>query len=313
MRIVGLLIAVALALVAGLVVWKVAGGGASQVSNSVVASVSQPDFQTVDVLVATKAISIGEKVDASMVDTQPWPSHLLVEGFITNADQSKKVVGMVTRAAFQAREPMLLSKLANPGDPSFLAAALPKGKKVVTISTDGVAGLAGFVYPGDRVDVIVTHKIPKPLDDKERLVREETETVTETLLSNVKVLAVDQRASGGAVVKDKKSLPSSVSLEVTLEEAQKLRLAQETGYVSMTLRSLEDKDVVDASVITFVRDLNTSGAYEKKEDQAKSDKVVIIRGTKSEESESVLANPVDPIRQGVSGLAGASAGGQDAQ
>jgi pilus assembly protein CpaB len=255
----------------------------------VVANVSQPDYQTVNVLIARKEIPIGEKIDASMLDTQPWPSHLLAEGFVTDAEQSKKVVGMMTRSAFQAREPILTTKISSPNDPSFLAAALPKGKKVATISTDGVAGVAGFVYPGDRVDVIVTHKIPKPVDDSRRIVQEELETVTETLLSNVKVLAVDQRASGGAVPKDKKSLPSSISLEVTLEEAQRLRLAQDTGYVSMTLRSLLDKDVKDKSVVTFVRDLNTSGAY-KKEGEAQSNKVVIVRGTRAEQSDSVIGS-----------------------
>jgi pilus assembly protein CpaB len=288
MRGVGLLIAVVLALVAGFVTMKLLGSDRPS-SGGVVANVSQPDYQTVNVLIARKEIPIGEKIDASMLDTQPWPSHLLGEGFVTDAEQSKKVVGMMTRSSFQAREPILTTKISSPNDPSFLAAALPKGKKVVTISTDGVAGVAGFVYPGDRVDVIVTHKIPKPTDDSHRILQQELETVTETLLSNVKVLAVDQRASGGAVPKDKKALPSSISLEVTLEEAQRLRLAQDTGYVSMTLRSLLDKDVQDKSVVTFVRDLNTSGAY-KKEGEAQSNKVVIIRGTRAEQSDSVIGN-----------------------
>lgn len=285
MRIMGLLIAVTLSLVAGFVAWMVAGGNEPKVVPAVVASATQPDFKTVNVLIATKPIAIGEKLDASMLDTQPWPSHLLVDGFVVDADSSKKVVGMVTRSAFMAREPIMLSKLANPGDPSFLAAALAKGKKVMSISTDGVASVSGFVFPGDRVDVMVTHKVPKAGEVKKN-VAPEIETVVETLLSNVKVLAVDQRSTGGAVAKDKKGLPSSISLEVSLEEAQRLRLAQETGYVSLVLRSLVDKDVVDDSLITHVEDISGN---DDAEEEAKSS-VMIVRGVNAVESESALGS-----------------------
>ncbi len=289
MRFVGLIIALVLALGAGLVAWKLAGGSQPAV-NQVVANPSQPDFQTVDVLVAAKPIPIGEKIEAAMLDTQQWPSHLVVDGFVTTADQSKKIVGMVTRSPFQEREPILLSKLANPDDPSFLAAGLPKGKKVVTISTDAIAGVAGFIYPGDRVDVLVTHPLPRPDAPEGARGKDAEETVTETLLSNIKVLAVDQRATGGDE-KNKKPTPSSVSLEVTLEEAQRLRLAQETGYLSMTLRSLHDKDVVDTGIVTHVKDVTLTKAYEDGgAGNKKKDSVFVVRGTRVEEMK--IAAPV---------------------
>lgn len=282
MRFVGLIIALVLALGAGLVAWKLAGG-AQQPMGQVLANPSQPDFQTVDVLVAVKPIPLGEKIEASMLDTQQWPSHLVVDGFVTTADQSKKIVGMVTRAPFQEREPILMSKLANPDDPSFLAAGLPKGKKVVTISTDAIAGLAGFAYPGDRVDVLVTHPVPNPDAPEGATGKLAEETVTETLLSNIKVLAVDQRATGVSDPKEKKVMPSSVSLEVTLDQAQKLRLAQETGYLSMTLRSLHDKDTVDTGFVTHVKDVTLTNAYDGAEKKDKKDAIMVIRGTKAEE------------------------------
>lgn len=284
MRLIGVVIALVLAFGAFYAALNFLGGssepgGPAPGQSGVVVQTSEPDVQTVDVLVASRPIPIGEKIKADMVDAQPWPKHLVVPGFVTTGDKTQNIIDMVTRGTFQKGEPILLSKLANPSDPSFLAAALPPGKKMVTLSTDGIAGLAGFVFPGDRVDVIVTHPIPREDADPENLDdKDSQETVTETVLHNVKVLAVDQRAEAGTT-EEKIPLPSSISLEVSLEDAQRLRLAQETGYLSMALRSLEDKDAVDEAGVTHVQNLTKSDAYSK---LGKSkDEIIIVRGTEA--------------------------------
>jgi Flp pilus assembly protein CpaB len=149
------------------------------------------------------------------------------------------------------------------------------------------------------VDVMVTHELPKEDAPEDATGKEAIEKITETLLSNIKVLAVDQRATGGALPQEggkenaKRNMPSSISLEVTLEEAQRLRLAQDTGYLSMTLRSLEDRDVIDPAVVTRVEDVTTTGAYDAAGNKSKSDTVTIIRGTEAQEAKIPQAPKAD--------------------
>ncbi len=283
MRFVGVIIAFVLALVVGIVVFNVLGGSDPAPGNGPIVQTSgASDVETVDVLVAERPIPLGEVIASDMLNPQPWPKHLVVDGFITAGAGSKEVIGMVARGSFQQNEPILKSKLANPSDPGFLAAALPPGKRVATIASDGIAAVAGFIFPGDRVDVLVTHPIPKA--DVEEDDQEKDEVVTETLLTNVKVLAVDQRAQGETTEDGKKKeLPSSISLEVSLDEAQKLRLAQETGYLSLALRSLEDKDQTEEARITYVKDLSRSDAYANQGNQARKS-VLVIRGVEAAET-----------------------------
>ncbi len=276
MRFIGLIIALALAIAAGVVAFKIVAGGDEPAERNLVAETTQQDVQTTNILIAARDVPIGEKVVAEMLDSQPWPSHLVLDGFIVTGDDTTDVIGMVTRSSFQSGEPMILSKLSNPNDPSFLAASLEPGMRVVTIASDGVAAVAGFVFPGDRVDVLVTHPIPKESNDP--AAQEEEETVTETLLSNVKVLAVDRRAEGGNT--EEVNLPASISLEVPLEDAQRLRLGQETGYLSLALRSLEDRDSRDIPAVTYIKDLSQSDVYDKK---ASGKPIIIVRGTQQSE------------------------------
>lgn len=293
MKIVGLIIVFTLAASAFFIVYKMQNTGSSDPVR--VVATQEPDFQEVEVLVASRRINVGEKIESSMLDSQPWPEHLVVGNFITSGGDSTKAVGLISRSYFQPGEPIILSKLANPGDPGFLAAALSEGKRMMTISTDGVAGLAGFVAAGDYVDVMITHPIPsEELNDRGEVVEQ---TVTETLLQGLKILAVDQRATSEQADPDERiDLPSSVSLEVSLNEAQQIRLAQDVGYVSLALRGIDAKGD-DVTSVTQQQDITKSDVYEKvvaakakfKAEQAAADNkdvVKIIRGTEVEEVES---------------------------
>lgn len=284
MRLIGIIIALLLAVGAFFVAMKFLNNAPQTTSDGgVVVGTTQPDVQTSEVLTAAEDIPIGTILTAEMVTSQPWPKHLILPGFVTKGDETTNIVGMVTRSSFQAKEPIIRTRLANRNDPGFLAAALPSGKKVVTISTDTVAGVSGFIFPGDRVDVMVTHDIPDENADPEKE-KGKVEKVTETLLSNMKVLAVDQRAAGGPG-KDDKKVPTTISVEATLEDAQKLRLAQETGYLSLMLRSLDDRDTTDTGVITKRQNVTLSKAYDENL-RKKGIPVKIIRGTTIETLEN---------------------------
>lgn len=294
MRLVGLIIALVLALGAGVVAFKLFKGQESTPGAVVVQPVNQ-DFETLPVLIAARQIAIGEVLEPDMLDSQPWPKHLVLENFVTSPDATQGVVKMVARSAFQKGEPIIMSRLSNPSDPSFLAASLSPGMRVVTVASDGIAGVAGFVYPGDRVDVLVTHSIPKEEDEVE-VGGEKKESITETLLMDVRVLAVNQRAEGGAVA-EKSDLPSSISLEVSPEDAQRLRLGQETGYLSLALRGLGEEGK-EFPALTRVNDLSQADVYKEGEDKGgkRKDSVVIVRGVQMTEV-SVAEQPKEEYQE----------------
>ena len=205
------------------------------------------------VYVAKEEIPVGAIIEQEMLDKQTWPKHLVSAGMVVADDKAPALVGMVSRSHFQPREVILRAKLANPTDPSFLAATIPAGMRAVTVSVNGVTSVAGFVYPGDRVDLLLTHTL---ISDKEKQQAQQTEDkeddikgdyekrVTEILVPDIRVLAIDQKAMAGQEdPKKKKRLPSSVTLELTQEDAQRVRLAEREGEISLALRSLKDKGV----------------------------------------------------------------------
>lgn len=264
------------------------------------------EVATKDILVASREIPIGTKLEADMYDRQPWPQNLVLDQFIVSGDKDPGVVGMVTRSSFQAREPLIRSKLANPNDPGFFAAALPDGKRAVTVATDMVNGVSGFVYPGDRVDVLFTHDNPaveaKNLAARKRAqksgdapILDQPERVTEVLLHNIKVLAINQQSTGGTA--EKLPVPTAASLEVTAEEAQKLRLAEKKGNLSLALRSLKDKDNADIATPTEEKDLSrvdTANFVLPPEELEEKPSITVVRGVRVEKSEQKPANDNAP-------------------
>lgn len=204
------------------------------------------EVPTVDVFVARQDIPIGTEITRAMLDVQPWPKHLLLPDFVTiegDPSSAGTIDKMVARTPFQKGEVVMRSKLANPKDPSFLAAALAENMRAVTIQADPISGVGGFVFPGDRVDLLITHNVntgSQTLDEKGKTAAP-AEPVTEVLLSNVKVLAVNQRATMQGA--EGPQMPSSFTLEVGQIDAQKIRLTELAGArLSLTLRSVKDKD-----------------------------------------------------------------------
>lgn len=248
--------------------------------------------KTKKVVIAARYIAPGTVLDPTMLDAQDWPERLIVDQFLVAGSPQANVVGMVARSPFQPREPLVLSKIAKQGDPSFIAATLPDGQRMVTIQTDGIRGVAGFVYPGDRVDVLLTHlvEIPTQASPQNPQAQPKQEEITEPLLVNVPVIAVDQRATSEAA--EKQTLPTSVSLQVTPEDAQKLRLSEKKGTMSLVLRPIKDKDQNIASPTTrfdITRFYMTDPANEEQKNPLTAAMpgnstltVTIIRGVKSE-------------------------------
>jgi pilus assembly protein CpaB len=192
-----------------------------------------------EVLVATKALPVGTLITAESFRYQPWPEELIEEAYYIKGnaekdDSMKSLVGTVVRNAVTAGQPITKESLVAPGDRGFLAAALSPGMRAVTVPVSALTGVAGFVFPGDRVDLVLTQNVAA--SDGPGL------KVAETILRNLRVLATDQRAQtnkdekGNTIVSEFKL----VTLEVTPRIAEKITVAQTIGTISLSLRALAD-------------------------------------------------------------------------
>ena len=189
------------------------------------------------VLVAKKALSVGTIIDAESFGYQPWPKELMqgayyVEG-APDADP-KSLMGQVVRYNITAGQPVTRGSLVGPKDRGFLAAALGPGMRAITVPVNAATSVAGFVFPGDRVDLVLTQTV-KGGGDGPAL------NVSETIVRNIRVLATDQRVtSTDAEGKTQVKTFSNVTIEVTPRLAEKLSVAQSLGTLSLSLRSIAD-------------------------------------------------------------------------
>jgi pilus assembly protein CpaB len=246
MRFIVIFIILALAAGAAYITYQMtAKEGEVQVKEVVKTEVIKEEVQKSKILTAAKDIPVGAVITKEYIEVKEWPTTLLLPEFITTGSSDELAIdNMIARAQFRKGEPMIKSKLANPGDPSFLAGTLDYGNRAITIALDETSGVAGFVFPGDRVDVLITHSVDfgSRGSGAEGTSRQPVlEPMSEVLLSNIRVLALDQRYASEEG--EKPLIPRSVTLEVTPIQAQKIRLAENTSAkLSLVLRGLKDQN-----------------------------------------------------------------------
>ena len=189
------------------------------------------------VLVAKKALPVGTIIDADSFTFQPWPKELMQSAYYVEGQADgdpKKLLGTVVRYAITAGQPVTRGSLVGPQDRGFLAAALAPGMRAITVPVNVSAGVAGFVFPGDHVDLMLTQNVEGGGDGPAL-------KVSETIIRNIRVLATDQRVtSTDDEGKTKVQTFSNVTIEVTPRIAEKIAVAQSLGTLSLTLRSLAD-------------------------------------------------------------------------
>ena len=214
-----------------------------------------PVVETDEVLVAVKDIERGDTVDRDDLAWRAWPSSGVAGAYISRSQLPNGVddiVGAIARGAFFAGEPITQAKLART-DGGLLSAMLPAGMRAIAlaISTDTSAG--GFILPNDRVDIIMTRRAQDFDDGRERY-------VTETVLANIRVLAIDQAIAeqdGRAVV-----IGRTATLELTPLQAEILTVAQQVSdRLTLSLRSLADANspVTPDAVHLINGDTRTTG------------------------------------------------------
>ena len=186
------------------------------------------------VLVAQRSLTPGTIITPDALSFQPWPGEMVKDAyFIEGEADMQKLLGTVVRFAVTAGEPITQGALVSPQDRGFLAAALTPGMRAITVPVSSQTGVAGFIFPGDRVDMMLTQSVGG--GDSGGL------QVAETILRNLRVLATDQTTSQEVV--DGKTTPrvsGTVTLEVTPRIAEKVTVAQTLGSISFSLRPLAD-------------------------------------------------------------------------
>jgi pilus assembly protein CpaB len=181
------------------------------------------------VLVASQPLPAGTVLKSEHLRWQAWPAGASTAGYVTDASTTPdQMAGAVVRNALDAGEPLTANRVARPGDRSFLAAVLKPGHRAVTVNVSASTGVAGFVFPGDHVDLILSRAVGGSAGGQQRM-------VSETVLSDLRVVAIDQRAANE---KNEIVIPTTVTLEVTPKHAEVVALITEMGKLSLSLRSL---------------------------------------------------------------------------
>jgi pilus assembly protein CpaB len=190
-------------------------------------------IQMTEVLVASAMIAQGQALTEGALRWQPWPTEAAGPDFITRLskpDAIKSLIGAMVRSQFVAGEPIREEKLSR-GSSNLLASMLAPGKRAVAIRVSVESTAGGLILPNDRVDVIQT--ITRPGEDKD-------ENLSRTLVTNIRVLAVDQKMDetkgpAGAIGK-------TATLELSPPQAEAVAAGQAIGTLSLALRSVADSD-----------------------------------------------------------------------
>lgn len=192
---------------------------------------SRPAIQLEEVLVADIGVKMGDRLTGDKLRWQEWPADAVSANYITKSSQPdalSELEGVLARTEIYGGEPVVQSKIVK-GDSRVMSAILPKGQRAVSTSISVATGAGGFILPNDRVDVLMTTRVPGS----------DLGYSTEIILENVRVLAIDQQ------ITEKDGMPVAVgetaTLQLSPDQVEILAVAQQTAEkLSLSLRSLAD-------------------------------------------------------------------------
>lgn len=192
-----------------------------------------------EVLVAAANLPAGRLLQKGDLGWQKWPLADIPADFIRKASgqEMDDLMGDVVRSGFRVGEPIARNRVIKKGERGFLAAVLTPGMRAVSIKVSPTAGVSGFVFPGDRVDLVLTHKLVDAESGRD------TNRAAETVLTNVRVLGIDQR------IDDQQNAPTvakTITVEVSPKQAERVAVAREMGELTVALRSIGDPAVAAA-------------------------------------------------------------------
>jgi pilus assembly protein CpaB len=213
---------------------------------------------TSTLVVAARALRFGNELTPEELRETPWPIEAFPQGGFKTIHEMLEGGKRVVLTGIEPNEPVLASKITGQGQRATLSALIAPGHKAMTIRVNDVDGVAGFVLPGDRVDVMLSRQIDKG------------NATNDVVLKNAKVLAVDQLADERSY---KPSVAKAVTLEVDIAGAQKLALASQIGTLALALSKAGDRDQASSRLIT----INDLGTTKLEDDDSKFATVSITR------------------------------------
>lgn len=185
------------------------------------------------ILVAKADLPTGTFLRPEHLRWQAWPDAALAKSYIVKAESSgaadrqiQAFSGAVVRKGISVGEPVTDGRVVKPGERGFLAAVLHPHMRAISVQVSATTGAAGFIFPGDRVDLLLTHTVRQG---------ETSRRASETLLTNIRVLAVDQRTNDQ---ENKAAVAKTVTLEVTPKHVEMVNVARTLGNLSLSLRAL---------------------------------------------------------------------------
>jgi pilus assembly protein CpaB len=197
----------------------------------------------VPVVVAAMPIERGVTLQPGLLKVAQYPQDSVPPGaFHALAELNTAGSPRLALSTMSPGEPVLPQKISGPGAKFHMAVSLGEGMRAVSLRSNEIVGVAGFVLPGDHVDILLTRSIGAG---------DRGTTVTQVLMQSIKVLAVDQVDNEDT---DKPAVARAITIEVTPQQAQQISLAQAVGSVSLSLRQMQDQ-AIDGRKATTVRDL----------------------------------------------------------
>ena len=258
-------------------------------SQTKVATAPEERMNLTTVVIAKRPLSLGDEITREYVQEVPWPVAVVPQGSFRKIDELVKS-GSEARVALrsiQTNEPVLKSKVSGFGGRATLSTLIDKDMRGVTVRVNDVLGVAGFIMPGDHVDVLLTR------------VRGKDDHITDVLIQDVKVMGIDQEASDD---KDKPKVVRAVTLEVTPDQSQKLALASTVGTLSLTLRhslstgpiahrTIRERDLVDDNLVRAAEPPKPKAPAKIVQKANPFTSVKVVRALKETTQEVVIEKP----------------------
>ncbi len=263
------IVMVGIAVVFGLLAVFVAQGWLNyqaELSRKTVAPKPQ-QVATRTIVVATAPLRFGTHVSVDSLREVAWPDDAIPAGTFSSIAELTAGGKRIVLASIERNEPILRTKITGPGQKATLSAVIQDGMRAVTVRTNDVEGVAGFVLPGDHVDVLLTRQ------------SERTTGMNDVVIQNARVLAVDQLADDAA---DRPTVARAVTLEVDTIAAQKIALAASLGNLSLMLRRAGEQHM-DATRRITASDLAQTEVVARTTDTKRFTKVSVTRASNKQE------------------------------
>lgn len=199
-------------------------------------AITEAEEPAVRVMIAGRRLSAGSLIDEADIDWRDQPSgQTIADSWIVDSEATlDSLNGAVVRRWLAEGDPVTEAHVVRPGERGFLAAVLSPGFQAVTIAVSQTAAVAGLVFPGDRIDLVLS----QDLRDSRAMDNDIGQWAAETVLADIRVVAINQSIVDQTEQPEPEEAPQTVTLEVTPEQARIVTLAARMGVLSLALRSL---------------------------------------------------------------------------